>query len=260
MDEAHYRVVLQYLRGEDVRVTPSPLSAEALAAVGEVRGATLRSGYESAPCPACAATGTLPDRPTYREHAGHQCVVCWGTGRIPTLATLRAAAQNVQAALRSRERMLAEGRRWIAMAQRALRGEGDLGYQVTVIDDDGVRQVLDPTTDAAALVQHIAAALKIASDLEDEIEVIRGDMRELERHTRATRRLRRSLKAAVREYEQAAAAAPVVAPAARPAHCRTPGCQKPPQVWDAEGRGWCRRHAHRRGLLQREAVPGDEEA
>lgn len=40
--------------------------------------------------------------------------------------------------------------------------------------------------------------------------------------------------------------------------CSKPNCQKDAREWDEKGRGWCRKHAYERGLMDRPKVEEDE--
>lgn len=187
------------------------------------------------------------------------CPMCLGVGRQPTLRTLNLAAT----AARSNE--LRNGKNAADYAQEAkqvgmaISGQGpSTSFEIMVRDN---------TTRALRLVgpdeyESLLATLEeqaMACATQADIAAYEANALELfiEVNTKIRNYWRRTAREE-REEAAAAAAAPVpVAPKHDPARVcngyeakggKRRRCHRDPKEWDEQGKGWCRRHAHKRGL------------
>jgi hypothetical protein len=219
--------------------------------------------YQAQPCPICLATGRLPDDLRFGEHAGTECAVCFASGWIPTVAACRKVAQRSAEMKALATNRVEQLKVFIERASTGtvpdhvemIRQEDGTHIELTDIAGDPVQAAMWEQALGDARDQLLEMA-----DLEYHLTLAASSN---ERRYESIRRLRGKLRQIVRAWDMAAEAQATLEAATAPredehARCRTPGCRKPPKVWDAEGRGWCRPHAHRRGLLQRDTVPADE--
>jgi hypothetical protein len=175
------------------------------------------SGVETIPCPACEGKG---------------CKWCFDAGLLPTGRAMRKQEETMHSAIRDRRRIIANIDEVLRVTSEL---EGDMLDQALASLDSPSREELQRRAD-----EDRESSLA-------EIAVFERALLGIERFKERNREMRAEMVA-----REAAPAPPVPAPVPAPRDepkCSARKCKRAVAAYDDLDRGWCKRHAHARGLL-----------